>query len=228
MDAGLRPMAARIEARQALFAWTLLHKREDPLVKSARAELNLLAEDKWAADIRRIEGKIGPLADFVSRKALQDALTDMTVQSILDKKSSHSTMRAASQPRKWFVLQKHVNDSQASKALCRARAGAMDIGNCFKNSYGMKYEYCPACVRLGRQVELWEGHVVFSCPVVQNLRRMSGILGYKRGAESRGVWEEAIILRKYLGDDETDPSEPLKRGSKVKKLVDAWTLAVHE
>ena len=221
-------MQARIRARQAMFVWSLLHKREDPLVEAARVELQLLAGDKWVSDIAALEDKIGPIKDFISKNSLRRELDDLAVQEILDVKSGHPTMRAASQPAKWFVLQAHVNDSQASRDLCRARSGAMCLGNRFRNGYGELYEACPACERLGRRVELWEGHVVFHCPLVNNLRRQLRVQEYRREAEKRGCLDATTLMRKYLGDDGSDAVDLLRRGAKVRQLIDSWMMEVHE
>ena len=49
----------------------------------------------------------------------------------------HSTLGSASQPGSWFKLQSHVNDSKASKALCRFRARNDLLGNRYKGQVWM-------------------------------------------------------------------------------------------
>ena len=58
----------------------------------------MLADDKWGAEIARIEEKIGPICNFTSKKAVRKAIDEEAVNDILDVKSRHSTMIAASQP----------------------------------------------------------------------------------------------------------------------------------
>ena len=170
---------------------------------------------------------MGPIEEFTTKKALIKAMDEVAVQDILDEKARHSTMRAASQPLVWFKLQKHVNDSRASKYLCQIRAGASGLGNRFMNAYGKKYTDCPACLQIGMQEELWEGHVVFRCPLVKRLRRQVGVVGYAKEAAKRGVVGEHMLLRKYLGDDGSCPAELLDRGVKAQKLISKWMADLH-
>ena len=228
MDAGLRPMAARIQSRQASYAWDISNKREDPLLENAITEVRLLEGDRWVQAIAKIEEAIGPIADFTSKKALKKAMDDAAIQTVIDVKQDHPTMRAASQPETWFKLQRHVNDSHASKSLCRARTGTMGLGNRFRNEFGEKYEECPACRLVGRSCELWEGHVVFSCPIVRQLRRHLRVREYKKEAEKRGFIEEEMLMHSYLGDDGSCHQDLLRRGSIVQRLVDAWMSQIHE
>ena len=100
-----------------------------------------LQGDPWLANIQKIEEKVGKIQDFVSKKSLTAALT---IQEILDVKSTQSTMKVLPQPMKWFKLQDHVTDASTSRDLCRIRSGASGLGNRFRNDYSEVYNHCPA------------------------------------------------------------------------------------
>ena len=104
----------------------------------------------------------------------------------------HSTLQSASQPGSWFKLQSHVNDSKASKALCRFRARNDLLGNRYKDRYGCIHVWCPWCMDRGVQGKLSENHVVSAqCRSFS----ISEFLSTKMG---RGVGSIKLVLRAYL------------------------------
>ena len=80
-------------------------------------------------NIYMIQRNVGTIATFASKKELQKAMSDIAVSFVVTTKREHSSVVAASQPWKWFRLHGFVNDSRASKALCRIGAGNAELGN---------------------------------------------------------------------------------------------------
>ena len=61
---------------------------------------------------------------YFTKLELRKALEAMIIDFIMCVKAKHSTMQVVPQPSKWFTLQDHVTDSQASRFLCRVGAGS--------------------------------------------------------------------------------------------------------
>ena len=56
----------------------------------------------------------------------------MSIYFIMSEKAKHSEMQVVPRPSKWFTLEAHVMDSQASRFLCRVRAGNLGLGNRYR------------------------------------------------------------------------------------------------
>lgn len=126
------------------------------------------------------------------------------------------------QPRVWFRLQGHVNDTKASMTLNQTRAGNLKLGNRMKNAYGMQGKNCPWCARQGTNAVLNEAHVIMACQAVSRLRDYHGISDYVRGSMSTRPTPMGRILRNYLGQDGADSKTILKRGYAIHKLTTSW------
>ena len=123
MDAGLMPMAHRIQTRQALFIWNILKTKSNTFLMEVLREILEDPKDRWVKSWEEIQRDVGTIAKFGSKKELQIAMSDRAVSFVVTTKREHSSVVAASQPWKWFRLQGFGNDSRASKALCRIQAG---------------------------------------------------------------------------------------------------------
>ena len=131
MDAGLMPMQDCIMIRQANYIWTAICKRSNPMIQSV-----LKFQLEWPTDPNTkawmsIQKKVGIVTNFPTSQSLNQALTNVAVEYVLQVKAEHTTMRVVPQPEKWFALQDHVNDSAASRALCCVRGGNTLLGNRF-------------------------------------------------------------------------------------------------
>ena len=73
----------------------------------------------------------------------------MSIDFKMSEKAKHHTMQVVPQPSKWFTLQDQVTDSQASRFLCKVRAGNAGLGSRYRNVHGAKY----AVPWLGRSYE---------------------------------------------------------------------------
>ena len=222
MDAGFRQMGSRIESRRAAYLWTICHKRQDPLLRSVLEDVRADRLDPVLREWENIEEKIGPVDRFQTKKSLCGTLDHHTREQVLEYKELQSTMQAAPEPGRWFKLQEHVNDSVGSKIICRARAGALELGNRYPNEHGKKHVLCPLCVNLGVNLRLRESHVLLNCPAVSELRRKLGISKYKRDALMGGMRHAQHVLRQFLGDDGAGGEELCRRGKKIGKLVACW------
>ena len=56
-------------------------------------------------------------------------MNDVAIGDVLDAKREHSSLQFQPQPREWFKLQDHVNDSRRSKIINMARSGNLQLGN---------------------------------------------------------------------------------------------------
>ena len=52
---------------------------------------------------------------------------------VLEAKQQHESIQAMPQPRVWFMLQEHVDDSRVIMALNQARCGNLKLGNRMSN-----------------------------------------------------------------------------------------------
>ena len=224
MDAGLMPMAFRIQTRQAMYIWSVIKTA----LMSVLREVLKYPDEPWVKSWLKIQKDIGTISNYTSKKLLHNALVDRAVTHVLTIKREHSTLKAASQPGSWFKLQSHVNDSKASKALCRFRAGNAQLGNRYKDRYGCTHVWCPWCMDRGVQVKLSEAHVVFKCPCVSAQRRSFGISEFLNNELGRGVDSIRLVLRAYLGGDGANKNDLLGRGRSLAILVETWLTARHE
>jgi len=121
------------------------------------------------------------------------------------------------QPRKWFKLQDHVNDSAEIGTLNRVRAGDAGLGNRRPNKAGKFHSHCPYCLSLGIAVKLSEHHVLIECQSV----------GYERNQFK--VPEHPInspgskyALRKFIGGDNAGATELHERARKIHRILTRW------
>ena len=229
MDAGLMPMQDRIMIRQANYIWTAICKRSNPMIQSVLKFQLERPTDPYTKAWMSIQKKVGIVSNFPTRQSLNQALTNVAVEYVLQVKAEHTTMRVVPQPEKWFALQDHVNDSAASRALCCVRGGNTLLGNRFKNRYGRVYEWCPHCeVVHGKRVALRESHVIFCCPAVARQRRSLKLSAYKAKAVSNGQRTPQSVLRAYLGGDGAPKMILLERGRRMAIMIEAWLLKTHE
>ena len=228
MDAGLMPMAHQIQARQAIFIWSILNSKLNSLLMEVLRDLLDHPTDPWVKSWMEIQKDVGSIAMFRSRKGLQKAMSDRAVRFVVSTKRGHSSAVAASQPWKWFRLQGFVNDSRASRTLCRVRAGNAELGNRYKDRYGCTHVLCPWCLSKGVRARLVESHVVLICPCVAAQRRDFGIADFHLTYVAHGKKPLWHILRAYLGGNGSDQVILLERGRKMAVLLESWLVKSHE
>ena len=112
-----------------MYVWSVCKSKGNTALMSVLREVLKYPDEPWVRSWLNIQKDIGTISNYTSKKRLHKALVDRAVTHVLTVKREHSTLMAASQPSIWFKLQSHVNDSKASKALCRFRAGNTQLGN---------------------------------------------------------------------------------------------------
>ena len=227
VDAGLMPLEHRIQKRQALFIWAVVRSKHNGVLIKVLGELLDNRCDPWVKSWMSIQRDIGVISDFERRQDLVKAMADRAVKFVMKVKRSHPSVGAIPQPWKWFQLLAHVNNSKASKLLSQIRGGNAQLGNRYRNRYGIMYELCPFCEDLGVRVRLGESHVVLRCPAVAAQRRALGVSRFVSLGKVRGLHGNQAILRAYLGEDWADKGVLLNWGRKLAVLNEAWMTSVH-
>ena len=103
MDAGLMPMAFRIQTRQAMYIWSVSKSKGNTVLMLVLREVLKYPDKPWAKSWLEIQKKIEIISNYTSKKLLHKALVDRAVTSVLIVNQDHST----SQPNGWFKLQCH-------------------------------------------------------------------------------------------------------------------------
>ena len=228
MDAGLMPMQYRIYLRQSGFIFDIFKTKNNPtLLKILREQLDN-PSDPWTKSWRKIETMVGNIFRYKTKKLLLTAVTRKAVAYVMNVKRQHSTLITTPQPWNWFKIQNHVNDTKASRILCQVRGGNAQLGNRYKNRYGVSYDVCPHCEVLGLNIKLTESHVIFECPVVAKLRRDLYISNFMSEFKAKGPIANVRVLRAYLGGDGSTGQTLMVRGKKLGKMIESWLTAVHE
>ena len=159
VDAGLMPMEHRIQKRQALFIWSIVRSKQNEFLIKIMDKLLDNRCDPWVKSWMSIQRDVGVISDLERRQDLVKAMADRAVKFVMKVKRSHPSVGGLPQPWKWFHLQAHVNDSKASKLLSQIGGGNAQLGNRYRNRYGLMHELCPFCEDLGVRVKL--GHMLY-------------------------------------------------------------------
>ena len=73
------------------------------------------------------------------------------------------------QPREWFKLQEHVDDSMVSMTLNQARCGNLKLGNRMANKEGKQWKVCLCCELRGITARLSESLVILQCEATKQM-----------------------------------------------------------
>jgi len=220
-DAGLMPIQYRIWKRKAVFLWKLIFRNEDALMQEGlRDIISVGGEDPWVQEISTIEAALGKSITRFTLKELKSRISHVASLAVLDIKREHDSVSSLPQPRTWFVLQPHVNDSWYSKILNMTRAGNMRLGNRMKNRKDIQVKYCPWCEAQSIRVRLNESHLILSCGGVKEERTKEGVQAYFR--RHSGKMANHLVLRMYLGQDGSKPDALRLRGATIHRIVEAW------
>ena len=93
------------------------------------------------------------------KRLLKSSLRDVVVGNVLSQKRELSSLACMPQPRKWFKLQDHLNDSAELRTSNRVRVGDAGLGNRRPNPMGKFYSHCPYCLTKGVVTKPTEHHV---------------------------------------------------------------------
>ena len=133
----------------------------------------------------------------ISKSMLKRRMREHHVSQLRQAKAGHSSLRWLTEPRDWFKLQSHINDSKQCAVLSRVRAGDTGLGKCRPNHLGLTYKECPWCSAVGIRVLLNELHVIHECLGSGHARRATGIYAF---LEARlPVMTEHAIMKEFLG-----------------------------
>ena len=166
MDAGLMQMKDRVATRTGLFVWKIQNKKTDKILKAVFVSVMRSPQDPWASQVKALKAAVGVHQLDGSKRLLKSMLKDVAVGNIFQQKRELTSLSCMPQPRKWFKLQDHVNDSEEILTLNRVRAGDAGLGNRRPNKGGQFYSHCPYCLSLGKAVKLSEYHVLLECQSV--------------------------------------------------------------
>ena len=222
-DAGLVPIADRIKERTGLYAWDLVNKRKDSLLKDVFASVMRSGDDPWGVSVTRI-GSIGAGQGlFVRRKAAaKRVLREDSIKNVRALKLEHTSLVCMPDPRVWFQLQDHVTDDSLSKLLNMVRVGDVGLGNRRPNDLGYSYKLCPVCLDQEEMFLLCEAHVLLACQATDFVRRSSGLLAYSESMRQGGIVAQNKILKAYLGGDGAGAAVLLKRAKTMRQGFDSW------
>ena len=222
-DAGLMPIGYRIMIRKARYVWRSINKNRDPLVLQCMGELAETGRaDAWMAEIINIEELLGATIPSFTLRQLRKTLEIKAAMFVLKVKQQHESTRAMPQPRVWFKLQEHVDDSLGSMTLNQARGGNLKLGNRMPSKEGKQWKVCPFCEPLGITARLSEAHVILQCEATKQMRDRLRISSYIQERRQQELMTEIKVLRDYLGQDGACVAELRTRGWNIYKLTKHW------
>ena len=108
-----------------MFVWAIVHQKIDPIVQAVVKDILEEDDDPWVKEWMKVQTKIGPVIDCQTRPDMVKILEQMPIDDVIAYKEDQSSMMVVPEPAKWFKLQPHVDDSAASRSLCRVRAGGL-------------------------------------------------------------------------------------------------------
>ena len=225
MEAGLQPIQQRLDTRTVLYAHSLMTGKKDQLTKAVLGTTLADAADPWTKSLHTILEKVG-IHDLggSSRRAVRKQMREYHVSQIRQSKTEHTSLRWLTEPKEWFKLQPHINDSEQCRTLSRTRAGDTGLGNRRPNHLGITCKKCSWCSAVGIDVQLDELHVILNCPGSGHARRASGIYAFVEARLS--VMTETDIMIEFLGGDSADVDTMMTRGKWIMTVLEEWNLAI--
>ena len=217
LDAGLMQMKDRVATRTGLFVWNIQNKKTDKILKAVFDSVMRSPQDPWASQVKALKAAVGVHQLDGSKRLVKSMLKDVAVGNILQQKRELTSLSCMPQPRKWFKLQDHVNDSAEIRTLNRVRAGDAGLGNRRPNKGGQFYSHCPYCLSLGKAVKLSEYHVLLECQSVWYERTQFKVP--KIPVNSPG---SKNALRKFIGGDNAGATELHERARKIHRILTRW------
>ena len=225
MEAGLQPIQQRLDTKSVLFAHSLTAGKKDPIIKAVVDATLADLTDPWTKRVQAIleEAGIDNLVN-ISKRMLKRRMREHHVSQLRQAKSDHSSLRWLTEPKEWFKLQVHINDSKQCAVLNQVRAGDAGLGNRRPNHLGLTYKECPWCSAIGIRVLLNELHVILDCPGSGHARRATGI-GVFLKARLPLLTEHAIMIE-FLGGDGANVETMMLRGDWTLTVLEEWRLAI--
>ena len=225
MEAGLQPIQQRLDTKSVLFAHSLIAGKKDPITKSVVDTTLADLTDPWTKKVVSIleEAGIQGLVN-TSKRSLKRQMREHHVSQLRQAKSEHSSLRWLTEPKDWFKLQAHINDSKQCAVLNQVRAGDAGLGNRRPNHLGLMYKECPWCSAIGIKVLLNELHVILECPGSGHARRATGVADFLNARSP--VMKDQNIMIEFLGGDGADVDTMMLRGNWTLTVLEEWRLAI--
>jgi len=113
MEAGLQPIQQRLDTKSMLFAHSLIAGKKDQITKAVVDAILADLTDSWTKRVQAIleEAGIHDL-DNISKRMLKRQMREHHVSQLRQAKSDHSSLQWLTEPKDWFKLQAHINDSK--------------------------------------------------------------------------------------------------------------------
>ena len=102
MYAGLMSMKDRLMILQANYIWTPVCKRKNSMIHMVFKIQLEQPMDPYTKAWMAIQKEVGILADFLKHQALNKALSNVSMNHVLQVKEELTTMRVVPQLDKWF------------------------------------------------------------------------------------------------------------------------------
>ena len=111
LDGGIKPIDLRIKEKISLFAWKL-EKTSDNILARVYTPIKNDVQDAWNKWVIEYLKEIGLTALRGTKRSQQTAILEHAVANVLEmKKRDCSYLSSMPQPRHWFRLPIHVNDT---------------------------------------------------------------------------------------------------------------------
>ena len=98
IDAGLMPMSYRILNKQALFIYSIIKTKNNPILSKILRQALEHPADAYTKSWMKIEAQVGLIANYAKKTHLQAAITQRAVAFVLSVKRQHSTLNTTPQP----------------------------------------------------------------------------------------------------------------------------------
>ena len=220
VDAGLKPIQARIDTRCVMFAWKVLNGKRSPMLRHVMETVLKDNQDPWTSQLLDLCGEQG-IAFLQNRlSCVRKVMHNSAVTKVLNLMREHVSLWSLPQPVGWFKLQRHVNDSSLCGVLSRFRAGDAGLGNRRPTLAGKTYKSCPLCSAQGINNVLNEPHVVLQCQSVSFERQATGILDF--ASNYSGLRKSHLVLKDYLGGDDAEYNVLHQRAQALGFMLDTW------
>ena len=217
LDAGLMQMKDRVMIRTGMFVWNIMNKKNDRILKTVFDSVMRSPLDSWARQVEALKEAVGGQRLVGPKRLLKSSLKGVAVNNILLQKRELTSLACMPQPRQWFKLQGHVDDSIEMRTFNRVRVGDVGLGNRRPNPMGKLFSHCPYCLDKGVLCKLTEHHVIIECLSVSYERNRANIPECLANS-----LRSKTTLRKYLGEDNAGVPELRIRAGHIHNIIERW------
>ena len=127
-EAGLLPIKHRIMMKRVQFYNRLMKKEEEDWAYAVLASMSP-GEDSWLRQVLDDITALGGRKMVQGKQQVKAGVKRLAIEEVLKEVERKKSLETMSLAENWFEKQPLVNDSGASKVLCRLRTGTMKVGN---------------------------------------------------------------------------------------------------